>query len=819
MHVTAMPMLVELPVGLPARITVSITNTSSLIDAYTVRAFGLDPAWMMLAPARLSLFPAEVGVVEITVTLPDDFPAGMRHVSVHVQSENDPAEFALAQIALEVGTRSNTTLRVDPVSVTGGSSAQFALIVANEGNATVQVRPNGVDPEDVVDITFEPPAVVLSPAHREIVRADVRGGRPWFGQPKPRVLSFSLGPDAPPAMATFVQRPRIGRWLISLLGLVTVAGIFALVLSTVVDRLVEETTVDAALLNQALTQPGGDDGGSASVTPSSVSGTVVAASTGEGIAGVQAELFSSDNGTVPLASAATDSSGSYAFGRLSAGRYRIRFTGAGFDAQWYQGAVTHADATDVDVAAGATVTLEPLEFGGRPGSIAGEVVADDPTGATATLVVPGVADETTDALVKEETVSADGSFLFEDVPSPAAYQLVVEKEGFATEVRDVVLGAAQDLDGIEIVLREGEGVVSGHVESPSGPLGGVTVTATAGDLEVSTVSLTLDDVGFFAVRALPTPGQYTLTFDRDGYEPATRTVDLTSSPQVSGLVVTLAPTTGAISGTVSLGDTGPVGGVTVSVVGPDVERSTTTASVGNVGSYVFDDLPTPATYTLTFSKAGLVSQTRLEDLDPLVGRSSLSGIDARMVPSTATIRGTVRAAGGAPVAGASVQLNDGTEALDVRSADDPLGGFEFSGVAPGAYTLTASLPGTSPAVLLVNVIAADVVDLAVDLEQQASLFGQVLRLDPETGAFVPFTGAEVRLYAAETFPGTPAQALRRATTDAGGNYAFGSLDAPDDLVVAVYAAADAVDPLDARLVQTVPSVAVPVPTFQIRSAS
>ena len=58
-------------------------------------------------------------------------------------------------------------------------------------------------------------------------------------------------------------------------------------------------------------------------------------------------------------------------------------------------------------------------------------------------------------------MSADGSFLFEDVPSPATYQLIVDKEGFATEVRDVVLGAAQDLDGIEIVLREGDGVVSG----------------------------------------------------------------------------------------------------------------------------------------------------------------------------------------------------------------------------------------------------------------------------------------------------------------------------------------------------------------------
>ena len=44
-------------------------------------------------------------------------------------------------------------------------------------------------------------------------------------------------------------------------------------------------------------------------------------------------------------------------------------------------------------------------------------------------------------------------------------------------------------------MREGDGVVSGRVQSPSGPLGGVTVEATGGDTEVSTVSLTLDDVG------------------------------------------------------------------------------------------------------------------------------------------------------------------------------------------------------------------------------------------------------------------------------------------------------------------------------------
>jgi hypothetical protein len=815
MHVTATPLLVELPSGQPARITVSITNTSSLIDAYSVRAFGLDPQWMEVSSSRLSLFPSEVGTVDVTVTPPADFPAGLRQIAVHVQSENDPAEFALAQITLDVGTRSRTSLRVDPVTVTGGSKAQFALVVANEGNSTVQARPEGIDPEDVVEFGFEPPTVLLPPGRREVVQANVRGGRPWVGQAKPRVLSFSLGPDAPPAMATFVQRPRIGRWLISLLGLATVAAVFAIVLSTVMDQLVEESRVDDALLDEALAQQG-QAGESVSVTPSAVTGRVVLAN-GTGVAGVQAELYSSGNGTVALASAATDPDGAYAFGRLSPGRYRLRFTGAGFAEQWYTAALTFADATDVEVGAGEAVALDDLEIGGQPGSVAGEVVVADPSDATARLVVPGVADEDTSALVAEVTVSADGSFLFEEVPSPATYQLVVDKPGFATEVRDVLLGAGQQLEGIEVVLREGDGAISGQVTGPSGPLGGVTIEATDGTTTVSTVSLTVDDVGFFAVRSLPTPGQYTLTFERDGYSAETRTVDLAAAQQLEGLAVSLAPATGSITGTVSESGVGPVGGVTVTVSGPDVELSTTTASEGDVGRYTFLNLPSPATYTVTFSKPGLVGQTRLEDLDPLAGRIDVTGVDATLIRSTATINGLVHSVAGSPIPGATLVLTDGTTTRQLLSANDPRGRFEFSGVEPGAYTLSASLPGTTPSILLVNVAASEVRDVDITLDAQASLTGRVFLLDPTTGTFNPFVGATVRLFLAENFPA--GESLVVAATDVDGRYRFAGLDAPDDFVVAVYAAATSSDPLDSELVQTHPSEEVTVPDFRLRRPS
>lgn len=812
MHVTATPMMIELPVGEPARIAVSITNTSETIDAYEVEAFGLDPSWLTVTPSRLSLFPGEVGIVEVTVALPPDVPAGARSIAVHVRSENDRNEFSLAQVDLAVGPRTGTSLRVDPVTVTGGNHGVFSLIIANEGNTTVEVAPQGEDPEAVAEITFDPPVVVIPPGRRETVRVDVRGGRPWFGQPTPRMLQFTVPGNPAPATATFVQRPRIGRWLLSLLGLLAAAAVFAAVLSTVANRLVDESRVDPDLLNRALVQGSVGAGGKASVTPRVMRGRVVVASTGQGVAGVTADLFGAGNGTVPVATAATDDSGSFTFSRLPEGRYRLRVRGAGFAEQWYQGSLTFADATDIDVE-GDEITLDDIEIGGRPGTIEGEVVAPDPTGAVARLIRPGVADPDANALVDEVTVSADGSFAFEDVPSPANYQLIVDKPGYATQVRDIVLGAAEELEDIKIVLREGDGVIAGHVTTPDGPLGGVTIVATSGDLEFETVSLTLDDVGAFTVRTLPTPGQYTLTFERAGYEPATRTVDLTAAQQVEGLQITMMPTTGGISGTVS-GPEGPLGGVSVTVTGPsEVEMTTVSASIGDAGAYGFGGLPVPATYTVTFSKEGYVSQSRLVELGGATGQASANGIDARLVPSTAVVRGVVRGVDGQPVAGATVTLNDGTEARQVLTAHDPLGRFDFSPVEPGAYTLTASLPGTSPAVRLINVVAADVEDIDIRLEAQASLAGRVTRVD--LGVETPWSGAIVRLYAPSSFPGAASDALAETRTGADGRYTFTALDAPVDLVVAVYDPANPNVILDSRLTATLPSQQREVPPIRI----
>ena len=59
---------------------------------------------------------------------------------------------------------------------------------------------------------------------------------------------------------------------------------------------------------------------------------------------------------------------------------------------------------------------------------------------------------------------------------------------------------------MQLRLRTGDGLISGTVTGPDGPLGGAVITATTGTNKVETVSLTEGDVGAFTVQGLATPG-------------------------------------------------------------------------------------------------------------------------------------------------------------------------------------------------------------------------------------------------------------------------------------------------------------------------
>lgn len=801
----------------PAEVIVQVVNTSDTIDAYTVSVFGVDPRWVTVMPARPTLFPGESAFVTIRLELPDTFPAGQRQCTVYVASENQPEQFAAMPLALFVNARDQVSMNVDPATVTAGRRAQFGIVVSNHGNSIAQIRPIATDPEELTEVLFEPVGLQLLPDQQAVVRANVSARRPWIGSPKVRVITFhsrEQADDAPPPASTtgtFVQRPRIGRLAISLLGLVTAAAVFAAVLSYAFRNVVDEAKVDERVVNEALAK-GGASGAAVSVRPATISGTVVSASTGKGIAGVQLQLFRSDNGAVAVGSAATADDGSFSFARLNEGKYRVRLSGAGFGAQWYPEARTFADAKDVEVPQGEPVKLDPIVLSGQAGSVSGTVVAADPAGATATLVVTSRNDASLFAVVATTKVGADGSFAIPDVPTPGEYRLMIEKPGSATASRSISLAPSEQITGLKITLGGGSGLITGQVTANGVPLGGASIAASNGTDTFSTVSLTDGNVGFFALRGLDAAARYTLTVTLAGYRVESRTVmaDETAQP----VAITLFGSTGSISGRV-LGPGGvPLGGVAVNISGGATPVSTSTISAGaQTGSWMASSLDLPGSYTVTFSKPGFVSQTRRVSLDDS-GGGQVTGIDAALSASTATVTGLVIDAGGAPVPHATVTLGGGSDARSILSADRSPGRFSFTNVQAGSYTITVDRTGSVSVVQVVTVRAGETASYTLQLGRQASLQGRVLL----NGS--PYVGAVVKLFVPANFPnGAALDPPKPVQIGTDGSYNFATLTAPADYVVAVYESSTSVEVLDSKVIAAVPGTMVQVPDFTFTSTA
>jgi hypothetical protein len=841
MRVSAWPETISVPSGGAGLVSVVVTNVSEVIDAYQVEVLGIDPEWVDAGDQRLSLFPGESKQLDLTIRLPEGYPASERALTVTVRSENDLARFELATVALTVPPVARVAIGLDPPIIYGGRSAAFGMIVTNDGNAPAPVTGFAVDPEELARFEIMPPDVVVEAGHSEVVRVEAVGGRSWFGSPRAR--SFAVGVDTDErveATATFIQRPRIPRWMLSLMGLLAAATVFAFVLKITVDRVVNEASVADEVLDEAL-RSGQGGGAVVPADPGSVTGQLTTTTNRElaaaaagaagfrtpdgstralGVAAVQVELYLEDDTESPIATAATDDEGRFTLANLGEDKYKLLLTGAGYPEVWYvegePGASSASDATVIDVELGDESDLGEIQIGGIPVTIEG-TVGGDAAGATLRLVREGVLDPEVPALLAEVEIGPDGSFTLPDIPSPADLEMIVEKPGSATVRRKVTLQPGDTLGDIAIQLTPAEGRVEGTVAGPDGPLGGVTIAATDGTHTIETVSYTHGDVGAFTLRNLSSPGRYTVTADAEGFAPQTQTVTLAEGDTVRNLpAIRLVPATGTIDGSVRL-EGEASGDITILLTGgAGVERTARPMSGdgGLAGTFLFRGLPTPGTYTLTFSGGGAVTQVRVVSLD-----ASLDGSSQRVAPvdlrrANRTVRGRVVELGSnAGVAGATVVLSDGVEMRTLLSADDPRSGggpsgdFAFGSVPPGSYTLTASREGSLSTVIPITVEPGfDLAGVTLRLPQQASLSGTVI-----TGGGA--CDLVVRLFRFELFD----QEFEREIEFGGGAYEFLAVPAPVGYLVAVYTQ-QSDDPLATTSVASTPSVDVPIPPIDVSSS-
>ncbi|MEV0277371.1 MFS transporter [Streptomyces sp. NPDC050610] len=233
-------------------------------------------------------------------------------------------------------------------------------------------------------------------------------------------------------------------------------------------------------------------------------------------------------------------------------------------------------------------------------------------------------------------------------------------------------------------------VIHGKVLGPdAAPVPGAAVTLidTAGRQLGRTLS---DSGGRYSVRA-PEAGSFVVIGSAAGHRPRATTVPVADAPVACELLLDGGD---GVTGTVRSEGGPALAGAVVTATDARGEVAAS-AMTGADGAFSLPQL-SPGPYALTVSAA---------DHRPYAVQTEITGGPAQRVDvelrSAVTVRGTVRDRGGRPLEDARVSLLDSAGDVVARCVTDEGGGFAFTDLADGQYTvLTAGYaPATTPITL------------------------------------------------------------------------------------------------------------------------
>ena len=675
--------------GAVVTVRVSVANDRDVIEGYVADVLGTAVTVVSVAPAELPLFPGRAGAVTLVLRIPPGQPAGRQVLQVRVRSQLD-GRSETKPFALVVADAPKATLRLDPQVVTARKQADLSVIITNTGNVDLDLLVQGGDPERVLTVTSSPPMLHAPAGQQATARVSAKGKRPFFGSPVVHPLKVEALCEgvALSGQATVIQKPRIPRAALALLALLAAVALWAVVLLSGVKTVVNQA--DQGRADAAAAAAAQEAALAKANKVGSIIGHVVTQATAAPVPGATVELF---QGSTKVSSAASDERGLFTLPNLLPGGYQVRGSADGFVQLWFPASTIAPGASTIQVVGGGSQTIA-FALPGLPGSIKGQVVAAGGSGGVTVNVAISSLTGTPPAIPSVVTDAA-GSFQLDNLPTPATYSLTFVKAGFSDGAIQVPLAPGENPKQIDPVTMLGapgqiSGVVRGATSAGTVDLAGVLVTVSDGKTTVTSATPTVGASRTYLVSGLPTPGTYSVTFALQGFVPTTISVTLGPGQKADGLVTTLAGVSNAISGIVV--DTGghPLGGVTVTATnGSATSTATSLTTAGSVGSFTVSGLPTPSTFIVTFTLAGYQTTS----LQVTLGSGGPgTGLTATMAPLTATISGTVRDAGG-PVAGATVELTNGTFTATVISVSAPaakLGAYAFSGLTPGTYSLRVS---------------------------------------------------------------------------------------------------------------------------------
>lgn len=382
---------------------------------------------------------------------------------------------------------------------------------------------------------------------------------------------------------------------------------------------------------------------------------------------------------------------------------------------------------------------EGFEAASVAGSMSGIVTADNGLPVERiTVEAWRIDEEGVSELLGSAATTADGVWELATV-LPGSYHLRFTAPGF----KEVWYPNATSEAGAQVVRVRPVAATDELAITIDGEPGSITGAVIAGEqVEINasiTVKQVVDDVvgdiittvdtnpidGTFLIGDLPTPATYELGLIMAGFDQQSVRVELGGGEHQVINTVNMAAAPGTLGGSV-IGPDGPLGGVEVLLTGGGQEVAVTTPTDGNVGSWVFIDLPTPGTYLLTFTLDGFGTQTIAVDLRAGQARD---GVIVELLEGTGRVAGIVTDSDGNELGAVTVAVTGGVQPITTMTlTTGDVGAYVLTGLAtPGRYTLTFSLDGYAPVTVGVELSSggsADEVD-AMLLRSTSSIVGTV----------------------------------------------------------------------------------------------
>jgi hypothetical protein len=665
---------VEAAPGELAAAQVSLHNDGAADATVRIRVVGLDGA--AADPGAQDVVVSVPGGSETTCLVPVPVPAGLgigEHAAgLEVSSDRPGDRPSLAGFTVSVGSVERVELTAIPATVRGLRRARLRVDVGNYEPVPVEVELHGESPE--ARLRFRRPHVRVLPGQHAVVGGKVKGPRRWAGEATQHtlVITGQGRASATSTTAVFVQRPLFARKLRGGLAAVLVVALW-------------------------LGAIGGfvwwwRDGGDAQ-TAGNADATQAFDTDGDGVP----DLYRTADGQ-EITAIDTDGDG-------------VPDLFVTEDGQQIRGTDTDGDGDpDTFVDAAGNPVGDPR---GGAGGTAGDVAAGAGTGgAGGGSAADGTGDEASDgpqSSVVRGTVSAAGSL-----------------DGITISLTPIALAGASDAAEPQALTGSGPGRslgappdTSSDTGSGSGAddaivklwparLGTPGADAPVGRRQSEplkpmvtplTTSPQADGVWLFTDVALRQ--SYELVFAKPGFDTKSFVVTPPDDGSAVEMDVELEPAAGSLSGRVS-GPGGPLGGVAITLTDGTLTFSTTSATVGDVGTWSVEHVSTPGVYTVTGVRRGYGTEVRQVTLEP---GQQFTGADLSMQPGVGSIAGRVYGPDGQPLGGVTVTAsNEDDRHVTSTLTEGDIGAYHLPKVeAPGTYTLAVELPGYLTETRLVSV--------------------------------------------------------------------------------------------------------------------